>query len=289
MTIHFRGELTRKVEYAWNFIQAFNSICNTYVHACCTNKLFWYWDATFTSVCFSTVLKVLPAYSPTVMGCKPPNFWLELVYLFNSSLNSTKPCLIYFAPTCRIVHCHCPLSIQILLAIPHVTLSFLLVSLPNFVPYFNVNHVTLHNTSFFGLKNWHGLLMTKSPYIVVTQSANLNWIKERVDKPLFLSFILCLEWKPFSCSFLHMHGALFCISLMWWQLFYQWWNKIEANFVLSKTCSQICQVAPGDVVELSGVFLPIPYTGFRAMRAGLVADTYLEAMSVSHFKKKYEE
>ncbi|KAG5567825.1 hypothetical protein RHGRI_003118 [Rhododendron griersonianum] len=48
-------------------------------------------------------------------------------------------------------------------------------------------------------------------------------------------------------------------------------------------------VAPGDVVELSGIFLPIPYTGFRAMRAGLVADTYLEAMSVSHFKKKYEE
>ncbi|XP_076900447.1 DNA replication licensing factor MCM7 [Bidens hawaiensis] len=49
------------------------------------------------------------------------------------------------------------------------------------------------------------------------------------------------------------------------------------------------KVSPGDVVELSGIFLPIPYTGFRAMRAGLVADTYLEAMSVSHFKKKYEE
>ncbi|CAI8583588.1 unnamed protein product [Vicia faba] len=49
------------------------------------------------------------------------------------------------------------------------------------------------------------------------------------------------------------------------------------------------KVAPGDVVELSGIFLPIPYVGFRAMRAGLVADTYLEAMSVSHFKKKYEE
>ncbi|XP_022770840.1 DNA replication licensing factor MCM7-like isoform X2 [Durio zibethinus] len=49
------------------------------------------------------------------------------------------------------------------------------------------------------------------------------------------------------------------------------------------------KVAPGDVVELSGIFLPIPYTGFRAMRAGLVADTYLEAMSVTHFKKKYEQ
>ncbi|KAL2934876.1 DNA replication licensing factor MCM7 [Bienertia sinuspersici] len=49
------------------------------------------------------------------------------------------------------------------------------------------------------------------------------------------------------------------------------------------------KVAPGDVVELSGIFLPIPYVGFRAMRAGLVADTYLEAMSVTHFKRKYEE
>ncbi|GAB2226452.1 hypothetical protein Droror1_Dr00022260 [Drosera rotundifolia] len=49
------------------------------------------------------------------------------------------------------------------------------------------------------------------------------------------------------------------------------------------------KVSPGDVVELSGIFLPIPYTGFRALRAGLVADTYLEVMSVSHFKKKYEE
>ncbi|KAK8925711.1 Protein PROLIFERA [Platanthera zijinensis] len=49
------------------------------------------------------------------------------------------------------------------------------------------------------------------------------------------------------------------------------------------------KVAPGDVVEFSGIFLPIPYTGFRAMRAGLVADTYLEAMSTTHFKKKYED
>jgi DNA replicative helicase MCM subunit Mcm2 (Cdc46/Mcm family) len=52
---------------------------------------------------------------------------------------------------------------------------------------------------------------------------------------------------------------------------------------------EILQVAPGDVVEMSGIFLPMPYFGFRAMRAGLVADTYLEAMSITHFKKKYEE
>lgn len=49
------------------------------------------------------------------------------------------------------------------------------------------------------------------------------------------------------------------------------------------------QVGPGDMVEISGIFLPIPYTGFRAMRAGLVADTYLEAMSVAQSKKRYEK
>jgi DNA replication licensing factor MCM7 len=42
-------------------------------------------------------------------------------------------------------------------------------------------------------------------------------------------------------------------------------------------------------VEISGIFLPTPYTGFRAMRAGLVADTYLEAMSVTQTKKRYDE
>ncbi|KAL6179738.1 hypothetical protein ACLB2K_046409 [Fragaria x ananassa] len=52
---------------------------------------------------------------------------------------------------------------------------------------------------------------------------------------------------------------------------------------------QFHRVAPADVVELSGIFLPIPYTGFSVMRAGVVADTYLEAMSVTRYKKKYEE
>ncbi|ERN16747.1 DNA replication licensing factor MCM7 [Amborella trichopoda] len=49
------------------------------------------------------------------------------------------------------------------------------------------------------------------------------------------------------------------------------------------------KVGPGDLVEISGIFLPIPYVGYRAMRAGLVADTYLEAMSITHFKKRYED
>ncbi|CAI5480109.1 unnamed protein product [Closterium sp. Yama58-4] len=49
------------------------------------------------------------------------------------------------------------------------------------------------------------------------------------------------------------------------------------------------QVSPGDVVSVAGVFLPVPFVGFKAMRAGLTADTYLEAMSFHHFKKRFSE
>lgn len=46
---------------------------------------------------------------------------------------------------------------------------------------------------------------------------------------------------------------------------------------------------PGDVVEITGVYLPVPYQGFRAMRAGLLADTYLEALHVRQFKESYTD
>ncbi|KAI1920747.1 DNA replication licensing factor MCM7 [Ophidiomyces ophidiicola] len=48
------------------------------------------------------------------------------------------------------------------------------------------------------------------------------------------------------------------------------------------------QVNPGDVVDVAGIFLPTPYTGFRAIRAGLLTDTYLEAQHITQHKKAYE-
>uniref|UniRef100_A0A060T1E7 DNA replication licensing factor MCM7 n=1 Tax=Blastobotrys adeninivorans TaxID=409370 RepID=A0A060T1E7_BLAAD len=44
---------------------------------------------------------------------------------------------------------------------------------------------------------------------------------------------------------------------------------------------------PGDVVDITGVFLPAPYTGFKALRAGLLTDTYLEAHYVRQQKQSY--
>ncbi|GMK55623.1 hypothetical protein CspeluHIS016_0206790 [Cutaneotrichosporon spelunceum] len=49
------------------------------------------------------------------------------------------------------------------------------------------------------------------------------------------------------------------------------------------------KINPGDIVNISGIFLPTPYTGFRAMRAGLLQDTFLEAMHVHQLKKQYED
>jgi DNA replication licensing factor MCM7 len=48
-------------------------------------------------------------------------------------------------------------------------------------------------------------------------------------------------------------------------------------------------VNPGDVVDMAGIFLPTPYTGFKAIKAGLLTDTYLELQNVEHHKKQYDD
>lgn len=53
--------------------------------------------------------------------------------------------------------------------------------------------------------------------------------------------------------------------------------------------SAVRKVNPGDVVDISGIFLPTPYTGFKAMRAGLLTDTYVEAHHIVQHKKAYDE
>ena len=49
------------------------------------------------------------------------------------------------------------------------------------------------------------------------------------------------------------------------------------------------QMNPGDIVSLGGIFLPVPYTGYQAVRAGLLTDTYLEAHYVNQLKKQYSD
>lgn len=49
--------------------------------------------------------------------------------------------------------------------------------------------------------------------------------------------------------------------------------------------------SPGDVVTIDGVFLPqrIAESGYRAMRAGLITTTYLEAHNIAVHKKSFDE
>lgn len=46
-------------------------------------------------------------------------------------------------------------------------------------------------------------------------------------------------------------------------------------------------INPGDIVDISGIFLPTPYSGFKAIKAGLLTDTFLEAHFVKQHKKQY--
>lgn len=45
---------------------------------------------------------------------------------------------------------------------------------------------------------------------------------------------------------------------------------------------------PGDTVDVSGIFMPSPYTGFRALKAGLLTETYLEAQHIQQHKMQYD-
>lgn len=49
--------------------------------------------------------------------------------------------------------------------------------------------------------------------------------------------------------------------------------------------------SPGDIVTIDGIFLPrkIAESGFRAMKAGLISTTFLEAQNVIVHKKSYDE
>lgn len=47
-------------------------------------------------------------------------------------------------------------------------------------------------------------------------------------------------------------------------------------------------LSPGDIVNLSGVYTPTPFSGYGRNRPGLIADTFLEAQHIHQLKKSYE-
>eukprot|EP00026_Physarum_polycephalum_P003486 Phypoly_transcript_03498.p1 GENE.Phypoly_transcript_03498~~Phypoly_transcript_03498.p1 ORF type:complete len:722 (+),score=117.51 Phypoly_transcript_03498:139-2304(+) len=59
--------------------------------------------------------------------------------------------------------------------------------------------------------------------------------------------------------------------------------KVWVRGELTRQCS------PGDIITLDAVFLPTPYQGYKGVRAGLLADTYLEGMRITQHKKSYAD
>lgn len=59
--------------------------------------------------------------------------------------------------------------------------------------------------------------------------------------------------------------------------------NVKLNGEMTRTCTS------GDIVKISGIFLPMPFTGYRAMKAGFLADTFLEATHVLQSRKTYAD
>lgn len=51
--------------------------------------------------------------------------------------------------------------------------------------------------------------------------------------------------------------------------------------------SNVRKLSPGDHVIITGIYMPRPYTGMKAIRAGLLTDSYLLGMDIFHLKEKY--
>jgi DNA replication licensing factor MCM7 len=59
--------------------------------------------------------------------------------------------------------------------------------------------------------------------------------------------------------------------------------KLQAKGLMVGQCT------PGDIVTVTGIHMPTPYSGFKGMRAGLIHDTYIECFNIRKEKKSYKE
>lgn len=56
---------------------------------------------------------------------------------------------------------------------------------------------------------------------------------------------------------------------------------VHVSGELTRSCT------PGEHVIISGIFLPIPFQGFQAIKAGLTTEVYLQAMTIEKKKKAF--
>lgn len=49
------------------------------------------------------------------------------------------------------------------------------------------------------------------------------------------------------------------------------------------------ELNPGDIATISGIYTPVPYIGFQAMRNGLLTNTHLDALYITRMKEQYSK
>lgn len=64
-------------------------------------------------------------------------------------------------------------------------------------------------------------------------------------------------------------------------------GQIPRTLTMHLTGPLVRNLLPGDFADISGVYLPRPYTGMRALRAGLITDTYLSIQYIHKSKEQY--
>jgi DNA replication licensing factor MCM7 len=66
-------------------------------------------------------------------------------------------------------------------------------------------------------------------------------------------------------------------------------GHVPRNLKLQCKGLMVGKCSPGDIVQVTGIHMPTPFTGFQGMRAGLIHDTYIEVFEVKREKKSYKE
>lgn len=64
-------------------------------------------------------------------------------------------------------------------------------------------------------------------------------------------------------------------------------GHVPRSLVVHVSGPLVRTVSPGDGVDISGIFMPSPYTGFQALKAGLLTETYLLAQDIMQHKQVY--
>jgi DNA replication licensing factor MCM7 len=59
--------------------------------------------------------------------------------------------------------------------------------------------------------------------------------------------------------------------------------KVYAKGINTRKCT------PGDIVTITGVYMPSPYTGFQGARAGLNHETFIECYKIVKDKQNFKE